>query len=107
MHENGSPPAPIRFRRGACCRLTMAHNEGVSDVSAVQTTPPFEVHLAADIQNVHKMFVDHIALTPFASHTLCLLAEVLTIPGEPGSARLLFHSCPSPQEAENVFLLGF
>jgi hypothetical protein len=60
----------------------MAHNDGVGDVSTVQTTPPFEINLAAGVQKVHKMIADHIALTTLASHGLFLLIDVPTIPGE-------------------------
>src|SRR6185295_5822288 len=35
MHESASPPAPLRFRRSARCRLVMTRNDGVGDVSAV------------------------------------------------------------------------
>jgi hypothetical protein len=58
----------------------MAHNHGVGDVSTVQTTPPFEINLAAGVQKVHKMIADHIALTTLASHGLFLLIDVPTIP---------------------------
>ncbi len=51
----------------------MAHNDGVGDVSTVQTTPPFEIHLAAAVQKVHKMIADHTALTTLAPHRLFLL----------------------------------
>lgn len=73
MHETDSPPAPPRFRRNACCQLVMAHNDGVGDVSTIQTTPPLEIYLAAPVQKVHKMIADHIALTTLASHRLFLL----------------------------------
>jgi hypothetical protein len=69
----------------------MAHNDGVGDVSTVQTTPPFEINLAAGVQKVHKMIADHIALTTLASHGLFLLIDVPTIPGESGSIRLLLQ----------------
>ena len=70
----------------------MAHNDGVGDVSTVQTTPPFEINLAAGVQKVHKMIADHIALTTLASHRLFLLDDVpAIIPGEAGSIRLLFQ----------------
>jgi hypothetical protein len=82
----------------------MAHNDGVGDVSTIQTTPPFEIHLTADVQNVHKMIADHIALTTLASHRLFLLDDVPTIPGESGSVGLLLQPCPSHLEAEIVFL---
>src|SRR5712692_4497227 len=92
MHESDSPPAPPRFRRSARCELVMAHNDGVGDVSTVQTTPPFEINLAAGVQKVHKMIADHIALTTLASHRLFLLDDVpAIIPGEAGSIRLLFQ----------------
>src|SRR5467141_3614870 len=87
MHESDSPPAPPRFRRSTSCELVMAHNDGVCDVSTVQTTPPFEVNLAAGVQKVHKMIADHIALATLASHRLFLLDDVPTIPGETGSIR--------------------
>jgi hypothetical protein len=51
----------------------MAHNNGVGDVSTIQTTPPFEIYLAAHVQKVHKMIADHTALTTLASHRLFLL----------------------------------
>lgn len=73
MHESDSPPAPPRFRRRARCQLVMAHNNGVGDVSTIQTTPPFDIYLAAHVQKVHKMIADHTALTTFASHRLFLL----------------------------------
>jgi hypothetical protein len=73
MHESDTPPSPPRFRRRARCQLVMAHNNGVGDVSTIQTTPPFEIYLAAHIQNVHKMIADHTALTTLASHRFILL----------------------------------
>jgi len=73
MHESDSPPAPPRFRRRARCQLVMAHNNGVGDVSTIQTTPPFEIYLAAHVQKVHKMIADHTALTTLTSHRLFLL----------------------------------
>ena len=73
MHESDTPPAPPRFRRRARCQLVMTHNDGVGDVSTIQTTPPFEIYLAAHIQNVHKMIADHTALTTLASHRFILL----------------------------------
>jgi hypothetical protein len=51
----------------------MAHNDGVGDVSTIQTTPPCEIYLAAHVQKVHKMIADHVALTTLASHRLFLL----------------------------------
>src|SRR6266849_2424025 len=95
MHESDSPPAPPRFRRSARCELVMAHNDGVGDVSTIQTTPPFEINLAAGVQKVQKMIADHIALTTLASHGFFLLIDVPTIPGESGSIRLLLQPCPS------------
>jgi len=97
MHESDSPPTPPRFRRSARCELVMAHNDGVGDVSTVQTTPPFEINLAAGVQKVHKMIADHIALTTLASHGLFLLIDVPTIPAlaNSGSIRLLLQPCPS------------
>ena len=73
MHESDFPPAPPRFRRRVCCQLVMAHNNGVGDVSTIQTTPPFELYLAAHVQKVHKMIAGHTALTTLASHRLFLL----------------------------------
>ena len=48
----------------------MAHDHGINDVSAVQTTPPFEVQLAAHVQDIHELVPDHIALTTLASHAV-------------------------------------
>lgn len=73
MHETDSPPTPPRFCRNARCQLVMAHNDGVGDVSTIQTTPPFEIYFAAHVPKVHKLIADHIALTTLASHRLFLL----------------------------------
>lgn len=86
MHEGDRPPAPIRFHRTTWCHLVMAHDGRVGDVSAVQTTPPSEIHLAAHVQDVHKMIADHIALTTLASHKV-FSDHVLTGSGESDSAR--------------------
>ena len=93
MHEGDRPPAPLRFRRTTWCRLVMAHNHWVGDISAVQTTPPCEIHLAADIQNVHKMIADEVAATALTLHRFFLLDEDRTIFGESGPAGLRGHSC--------------
>lgn len=85
MHEGDRPPAPLRFHRTTWCHLVMTHDDGVGDVSAVQTTPPSEIHLAAHVQDVHKMIADHIALTTLASHKL-FSDHVLTGSGESDSA---------------------
>jgi hypothetical protein len=75
----------------------MAHNDWVGDSSAVQTTPPSEIHLAAPVQDVHKMIADHIALTTLASHKV-FSEHVLTGSGESDSAQhsrsndLVLHS---------------
>jgi hypothetical protein len=51
----------------------MTDNDGVGDVSAIQTPPPIEIQLTAPIQNVHKMVADHPALASLASHGCFLL----------------------------------
>src|SRR5437016_6259470 len=94
MHESDVPPAPPRFRRRARCQLVMAHNNWVGDLSTIQTTPPFEIYLAAHIQNVHKMIADHTALTTLASHRLSP-DIVRTTPRESGAVLLLLQPCPS------------
>jgi hypothetical protein len=48
----------------------MVHDHGIDDVSAVQTTPPFEIQLAAHVQDIHELVPDHIALTTLASHAV-------------------------------------
>ncbi len=73
MHERDSPPTPLRLRRSDRCQLVMAHNDGVGDVSTIQTTPPFEIYLAAHVPKVNKMISDHPAMTSLASHRLFLL----------------------------------
>lgn len=70
MHESDSPPSPPRFCRKTRCRLMMSDDDGVGDVSTIQTTPPFEHYLAGHIQKVHEMIADHTALTTLASHWL-------------------------------------
>ena len=104
MHESDSPPAPPRFRWRARWQLVMAHNHRVGDVSTIQTTPPFEVYLAAHVQKVHKMIADHTTLTTLASHRFFLLMLY------PYSWRVM--CCPpSPPtmsftgEAEIIFLI--
>ena len=46
----------------------MAGDDGVGDVSTIQTAPSFENYLAAHIQKVHKVIADHTALTTLALH---------------------------------------
>jgi len=72
----------------------MAHNNWVGDLSTIQTTPPFEIYLAAHIQNVYKMIADHTALTTLASHRLSP-DIVRTTLRESGAVRLLLQPCPS------------
>jgi hypothetical protein len=48
--------------------MVMLHNDRVGDISTVQAAPPDEIHLAACVQNVHEMIMDHMALAPLASH---------------------------------------
>jgi hypothetical protein len=68
----------------------MARDDRVGDVSAVQATPPCEIHLAADIQNVHKMVVDHITLTSLALHRLFPFVDIPTILCDHDSAAFSF-----------------
>jgi hypothetical protein len=49
----------------------MAHDHWIDDISAVQTTPPFEIQLAAHVQDIYEMISDHITLTTLALHVLC------------------------------------
>jgi hypothetical protein len=46
----------------------MADDDGVCDVSTIQTTPPVEIQLTAPVQKVYKMIPDHPALTTLTSH---------------------------------------
>lgn len=68
MHDRGCPPAPPRFLRSACPQLMMTYNDGIGDVSTIQTTPPLEIQLTAPIQEIHKMIADQTTLTTLASH---------------------------------------
>ena len=104
MHESVPPPAPLRFCGTVRYRLVMTRDDGVGDVSAVQTTPSFEIHLTADVQNIHKMIRDQAALTALASHTRFLRDEGLTISCESVPARLRIHQCRRQLEAKDVFL---
>jgi hypothetical protein len=51
----------------------IADDDGVGDVSTIQTTPPCENYLAGHIQQVHKVIADHTALTTLALHWRILL----------------------------------
>lgn len=104
MHESIPPPAPLRFCGSVHYRLVMTRDDGVSDVSAVQTTPSFEIHLAADVMNINKMIGDQAALTALASHTPFLRDVGLTISCESVPARLRVHQCRRQLEAKDVFL---
>jgi len=73
VYDRDSPPPPPRLRRNVGRQLVMADNDGVRDVSAIQTPPPTEIQLTAPVQNVHKMIADHPALTSLASHGCFLL----------------------------------
>src|SRR5688572_30921578 len=68
MYEADSPPPPPRFRRCARPHMVMPHNHRVGDIPTVQAAPPVEIHLAACVQNVHEMIMDHMALTTLALH---------------------------------------
>jgi hypothetical protein len=49
--------------------MVMLHNDRVGDIPTIQAAPPDEIHLAACVQNVHEMIMDHMALATLASHT--------------------------------------
>src|SRR5205823_5110014 len=104
MHESDVPPAPPRFRRRARCQLVMAHNNWVGDLSTIQTTPPFEIYLAAHIQNVHKMIADHTALTTLASHRLSP-DIVRTTPRESGAVPPSPPTMSFTRQPETIFLI--
>lgn len=57
----------------------MAGDDGVGDVSTIQTAPSFENYLAAHIHKVHKVIADHTALTTLALHwpTLPMISPLL------------------------------
>jgi hypothetical protein len=56
----------------------MTHNHGVGDVATIQTAPAFEIHLAADIQDIHEVISYHAASTPLASHVVFPPVDVLS-----------------------------
>lgn len=48
--------------------MVMPHNHRVGDIPTIQAAPPVEIHLAACVQNVHEIIMDHMALTTLAFH---------------------------------------
>jgi hypothetical protein len=92
VYDRGSPPPPPRLRRNVGRQLVMADNDGVRDVSAIQTPPPTEIQLTAPVQNVHKMIADHPALTSLASHGCFLL--MLYLVSLPRQVLSVVEPCP-------------
>src|SRR5574341_277487 len=71
----------------------MTHNHGVCNIAAVQTAPPFEIHLATHIQHIHEVISYHAASTPLASHVVFPPVNVISHRYPERVA-----SCPSPPQ---------